>query len=221
MEELWKEIKANPNYEVSTLGRVRNKVTKRTLKDRDNGRGYLYVHLYNSGERKSHYVHRLVAENFVSRDSQETEVNHIDGNKNNNTVFNLEWCTPSENNKHAWATGLKKFSEKQLKRSVETIQKVNRNPEKYTAKRKETRKKNDLLKNKTTHVYMKESFNQFKPIKCLDNNRIYLNSRRVSEHLGVTREAIQKSLARGYNTCGGYRLRYISNWRFPLSQDTV
>ena len=108
-EEEWRKIEGFPNYTISNLGRVCS--TKREqaviLKARKNRYGYLQVYLCN--ENKKFYnkkVHRLVASAFISNHNDNTEVNHINGNKTDNNVSNLEWITHSENLKHAFATGL-------------------------------------------------------------------------------------------------------------------
>ena len=69
-------------------------------------RGYLYVRLNNSSGRKIKYIHRLVAEAFISNPKDFPAVNHIDGVKRNNQRQNLEWCTNKQNTKHALANGL-------------------------------------------------------------------------------------------------------------------
>lgn len=69
--------------------------------------GYIRYTMNN----KDHYAHRLVAEYFISNPNGYKEVNHIDGNKTNNDVSNLEWCSRSMNNKHAFQTGLRQYSE--------------------------------------------------------------------------------------------------------------
>lgn len=70
--------------------------------------GYLSIHA-NVGEnkRKTAFVHRLMALAFIPNPESKNEVNHKDGNKLNNDISNLEWCTHGENSKHAWDTGLK------------------------------------------------------------------------------------------------------------------
>lgn len=68
--------------------------------------GYYVVNLSKNGERKIHYVHRLVAQHFVKEIDGKEYVNHIDGNKHNNLYTNLEWVTNEENMYHAWETGL-------------------------------------------------------------------------------------------------------------------
>lgn len=117
MKEHWKEIKGNREiYEVSSLGNVRTKdregarghsIKGHILTQRDNSNGYLRCDININGKTKSHLVHKLVAEKFIPNPDNKPFVNHIDGNKHNNSVDNLEWCTRSENEKHAWKTGLK------------------------------------------------------------------------------------------------------------------
>lgn len=73
-----------------------------------NNRGYLQVSLTKNGKRKTYTVHRLVAKAFLPNLKNKKQINHIDGNKKNNSVDNLESVTPKENIKHAYRTGLKK-----------------------------------------------------------------------------------------------------------------
>lgn len=68
--------------------------------------GYHKVWLRNDGEKECKYVHRLVAEHFIPNPLNKPCINHLDGNKDNNHVSNLEWCTYSENMKHAIKNGL-------------------------------------------------------------------------------------------------------------------
>lgn len=101
--ETWVSIQNFKSYEVSNLGRVRSKKTKRILKPAPNKAGYLKLVLSNQGIQKTRYVHRLVATSFLSGSGV---VNHIDGNKSNNNLSNLEIVTHRENTKHAYSLGL-------------------------------------------------------------------------------------------------------------------
>lgn len=109
MQEIWKDIKEYEGlYQISNLGNVkslkRNKLLK-PIKDKD---GYLCVTLYKMCKLKEKKVHRLVAQTFILNPENKPQVNHIDGNKQNNVVNNLEWCTRLENIEHAWKIGLMK-----------------------------------------------------------------------------------------------------------------
>ena len=107
MQEYWKDI---PNYEtlyaISNYGNVKNVQTAKILKPSKNKRGYLIVRLSKNRKIKSFYVHRLVAEKFINKKNANCQVNHIDGNKLNNFFLNLEWCSCSENMKHAYINKL-------------------------------------------------------------------------------------------------------------------
>jgi hypothetical protein len=76
------------------------------LSPRRIGAGYLAIDSKEQGKKRTHYVHRLVAEAFIGRPTDCNEVNHLDGDKGNNHVSNLEWTTHSGNLQHAVKTGL-------------------------------------------------------------------------------------------------------------------
>ncbi len=126
MEETWKDVKGFEGiYQISNFGRL--KVLKRKvfnekyfgnvkwvekkekiMKLSNNTKGYLHTVLTdNEGKRKVVKVHRLVAEAFIPNPNNYVQVNHIDGNKTNNCVDNLEWCTNEYNMKHSWRIGLR------------------------------------------------------------------------------------------------------------------
>lgn len=117
MKEIWINIKRYENiYQVSNLGRVR-RLNKwfgnryiddiHILKQSINKYGYCKVTLQKNGKKKMFSVHRLVAETFISNPSNLPQVNHKDGNKLNNNIWNLEWCTSHQNILHAVSTGLR------------------------------------------------------------------------------------------------------------------
>ena len=118
--ELWVSVKENEDYEVSSNGRVRNVKTNRIMKTFTNSRGYEQVCLRKNKEQTTKKVHRLVADSFYDGDHEGYDVNHIDGNKSNNHISNLEFCTRKENINHAFQTGLKKPSRQKKVRVLET-----------------------------------------------------------------------------------------------------
>ena len=119
--EIWKDIEGYEGlYQVSNFGNVKSlarivhskkrsdyKIKEKILKQSDTTTGYKKVELHKDNEkRKSFKVHRLVAQAFIPNPENKREVNHIDGNKHNNNVNNLEWVTSSENKIHAFKMNL-------------------------------------------------------------------------------------------------------------------
>lgn len=121
MTEIWKDLN---NYEdfyiISNKGNIKSKTREvktkggktRTVKRQDkalhiNKRGYQITTLYKLGKAKTHTIHQLVAQTFIKDFVKGTELNHIDGNKLNNCLNNLEPSNPSHNQLHAVANGLR------------------------------------------------------------------------------------------------------------------
>jgi len=151
-KEIWKDVVDYEGiYEVSNFGNIRSvdrvitykngyKVsyegkTKAQVKDKY---GYNYVSLYKNQNNKQGMVHRLVAQAFIPNIENKPQINHIDGNKGNNNVVNLEWATAQDNMTHASVNGLledvsgeKHYKSKLTEENVQEIRERSGNGETY------------------------------------------------------------------------------------------
>lgn len=117
----WSVIKdINKNYSISNNGNVVNNRNGKILKNVLDKNGYYQVTIFNANKNKrtNCKIHRLVAENFIENKLNKKCVNHKDGNKKNNNINNLEWCTYGENNKHAYDNNLKTTNFSYLKNEL-------------------------------------------------------------------------------------------------------
>lgn len=113
MNEIWKDIKGYKGlYQISNLGNVKSLKREKLKKDKIikpyNTKGYLRIGLLKNKVRKGHFIHRLIAQEFIPNPENKPFINHINGITNDNNIKNLEWCTHQENVDHAWRTGLMK-----------------------------------------------------------------------------------------------------------------
>lgn len=140
--EVWVDVEGYEGYyQVSNLGYARSlpRITTRVrsgkeieywqvgkvLRGGKAGAGYTFVVLKREGSRKRKYIHRLVAETFIPNPENKPEVNHKDGDKDNNRIDNLEWCTSSENHRHAskelgaykWSRALSEDQVREIRKS--------------------------------------------------------------------------------------------------------
>ena len=119
-----KQIKDFPNYTICIDGTVTNTVTGKIKKPYLGKTGYYSVELYANGYSKKLYLHRILAEHFIDNNESKRTVNHIDGNKLNNSISNLEWATDSENVKHAHDNGLQPYQRNYSLEEYDIILKV-------------------------------------------------------------------------------------------------
>lgn len=136
MNEIWVSlngvVECGEYYQVSNLGNIRsidrfinNRIIKgQPIKTSLDRYGYVKVRFRNRGKVKNHSVHVLVGLAFIPNPTNKPQINHKDGNKQNNHVDNLEWCTGEENQQHAFKTGLnynhnRKMSDKDINKAKE------------------------------------------------------------------------------------------------------
>ena len=129
--EIWRDVEGyGGKYQVSNLARVRSLYRGKTklLKPDTIHTGYLRVTLCKDGKTKYPFVHRLVAQAFIPNPDNKPQVNHIDGDKTNNYVSNLEWVTAAENIHHGFFLGLHKSGCKhgRAKFTVEQVREIRR-----------------------------------------------------------------------------------------------
>ena len=122
MKEIWKDVVGFERiYQVSNYGKIKSLGNKSNHKDAIimkpilNYKGYLQINLRKNGKSYHFVVHRLVAQAFIPNPDNLPQVNHIDGNKQNNNVKNLEWCDNSYNQIHANKMGLNKHRIERVK----------------------------------------------------------------------------------------------------------
>lgn len=133
--EVWRDVKGYEGlYQVSNLGNVKslsrlkqNHSKKQLIPEklksfRVDPQGYLMLDLYKNNKPKTFRVHRLVAETFIQNDKAKETVNHIDGDKSNNRVDNLEWATFKEQNSHFYENKLK--SQESIDKAVSAMTKA-------------------------------------------------------------------------------------------------
>lgn len=148
--EIWKDIKGYEGlYQVSNLGRVKSltrtykcsRIKEHIVEPHiEKVSGYYKFVLWKQGKFKNHFLHRIVAISFLDNPNNYPIINHIDGDKLNNSIDNLEWCTRKENVQHAYKNGLmttKKVCKCDINDNVIEI---------YESIKEATRK------NKTTHI---------------------------------------------------------------------
>lgn len=173
MKEIWKKIDEFEDYEISNKGRVKSKKRNIILKQIIKG-GYCYVGLYNNKKHKNIRVHRIVAKMFIPNTKNKPQVNHMNGNKRDNRVENLEWVTCSENMIHSYANGLQKPIDKKIciqngKRVGKMYAKIH--AEKLSKKIEQYDKNHKFIKTWESIEKAKRELNVFHITECCQGKR--------------------------------------------------
>lgn len=203
-------------YKVSSDGTIFSTVGKgRELIGGVRKDGYRTVMFRVDGKVIHKDVHRLIAENFIPNPEKKPEVNHIDGNKLNNKIDNLEWVTRIENLIHARDNGLTK-----AKINMEIANEIRRmySTRLYSYKQLSTKFKissaqiGNIVNNKKwcADSYNIDSRNKLaKPIICVESNQEYSGQTEAAEKLKINRCSISNVLNGKQKTAGGYTWKFV------------
>lgn len=186
MSEIWRDV---PGYEglymVSNLGRVMSLLSgKKKILQLLRDKNYYFVRLRKGGAAKCLRVHRLVAETFIDNPNNYPVVNHINWDKLDNRVENLEWCTYSYNN---WYVQGNKTKYEDVLRNKNRV-----------------KKKRDYLQRKANQ----NSYGQ-RRIMCVETGKIYDSISDAGRDCGVDRTGITSALIGRQRTSGGFHWKYV------------
>ena len=225
MEEIWKDIEGYEKiYQVSNLGRIKRKsriikcknnrifqVNEKIMKPFDNGKGYLVITLMTN-KRKNEYVHRLVAKCFLTNYNEKKVVNHLDFNKKNNCVSNLECISQKENIYYSIQNGRYKegIKESSYKRIINAKEKAKKNKEKIISLYLNGISKVNIAKTlhlKTENVSEIIDNNIKKYILCVETNEKFKNIKEANKKYKVS--TIKDAIAGRQKTAAKYHWKKI------------
>lgn len=203
--EIWKEIQYSPTYHVSNLGRIKNTKTGKILSTPvDPTNGYCCANIYKDKKGKTFDVHLLEARAFIPNPENKRLVNHIDTDKTNNRLYNLEWNTDSENMLHAFANGLCENTRKAAKIQQEKLSKLPRTQKQIDTareniikinKRPKTEKQLEAARKAINSPACRESanekhMNRHPPIRLIETGEVFRSQKELAEKLGMNESAI-------------------------------
>lgn len=219
MKEIWKDVVGYEGlYQVSNLGRVKSLIRNVVMKQRLNKDNYPEIVLFKNGKHKTFTVHRLVALAFIPNDdvTTKTQVNHIDEDKTNNKISNLEWCTPEYN--VSYGTRTERMAKTRSKKVMcittgDIYESTNDALEKLKLTWKATisqccrgeRSYVTVNGQKCVFRYLDENDKPIEPVieekenlrankvKCINNNTIYPSVTQAGKKLGLNRNYITEN----------------------------
>lgn len=192
MNEIWKPIPGYLDYKVSNFGRVKSLgrfvrgkhrgyfIEGRILKPIKNKGGYLKVNISVNGQRQEHKIHQLVMSAFVGDRPDGLQVNHIDEDKTNNRLDNLEYVTPKENINHGTHNARASKNLTGLKRSPESCKRI----------------KNAVRR-------------RARAVECIETGVVYETCGDAEMFIGIT-QGVRSVCHGRQKTAGGYHWRYVS-----------
>ena len=191
---MWKVIDNFPRYEISDYGEVKISKNNKVLKKSVDSSGYYKVTLTNNNERKTFFVHRLVALAFIPNPNNMGQVNHIDENKKNNNVANLEWCDITYNCNHGTRN--------------QRISDANRNKV-FSAEHMQKLSESQVGDKNTMYGRTYDKSPHAKAIVCVETQCEYLSCREASEKTGISKTSLCNCLKGHSKTAGGFHWKYI------------
>lgn len=215
MVEEWKTVVIDgevfEDYEVSNTGKVRSfkhgKIKEMKLcKDKN---GYLRIGLRKKNKKKLYMVHRLVAFVFIENDDpiNKTQVNHIDENKQNNNIENLEWCSPKYNVNYGTC------QERRSKKVSETMKK--KYEDGYVSPTKD-RQKTDKQKEQFTKLretQKGDNHPKARKVLCVETGQVFGCVKDAGEWCGLKNECSISTCCKGkQKTAGGYHWMYLDDY---------
>ena len=225
MEEIWKDIKGYEGlYQISNLGRIKRLVSVKCKTERflsitkDKKFNYCRVMLSKDNETKRFLIHRLLAEHFIPNPHQKPCIDHINGNRSDNRLENLRWCTHKENNNFPIARKNNSDAQKRLRTNIEWANKNNEAVSK-AMKRPEVRAKLSIAaKNiwKNPDYLEKQIKNRPKKGVCkYDMNDVFMSEYvsiiEAQRSTGINSSSIIRC-CKGKSMCaGGFKWKYKSD----------
>lgn len=184
-EEIWKPVAGlEDKYCVSNLGRFYSKIKNKIMSLQTDKDGYLLICLNGKVRR----AHRIIAQTFLNNCDNLPQINHKDGNKSNNNITNLEWCTASYNMKHRFKVLKQVVHNKGKRQSEETKQKIS-------------------CKNKGRNMFGDNV--RAKKVMCVETGKIFSSATEADKFLGFCKGGVSHCLEGLSKTSGGFHWQFV------------